>query len=173
MNSALFERVLSARGPEFRSIVLEQQGSEFFHRTSIKDVTYGQGTTSLSPVEGDESYRQPPVPTTADDGSIDNRSDGHDGDVSSDKSANNVSILDSKLKQFVARKADLFFQVDISAKEDVQPEEIAKKLDVSEAEKSDYFAILPPLEQFMRVPSKHRKKHLFSVLQIGILSSEK
>lgn len=93
MNSALFERVLSARGPEFRSIVLEQQGSEFFHRTSIKDVTYGQGTTSLSPVEGDESYRQPPVPTTADDGSIDNRSDGHDGDVSSDKSDNNVWVI--------------------------------------------------------------------------------
>lgn len=67
----------------------------------------------------------------------------------------------------MARKADILFRQHTSPKENVQKEEEKQKLHVSEAEKSDYFAILPPLEQFMKIPSKYRKKHLFGVLQAG------
>lgn len=72
------------------------------------------------------------------------------------------SFLSDKLQRFVARKADLFFSqpTTMTPKNEV-------KLDVSEAEKSDYFAILPPLEQFLHVPSKYRREHLFDILKVG------
>ncbi|PIK57724.1 putative filaggrin [Apostichopus japonicus] len=162
MSSALFERVLKGRGTKFRDIVLDQQGSEFF--ANVNEVTYVNN--SHTPEDGPESSRQPPLHSTFNVGSASESSD-QSGDPLSKDSSQHMSILDSKLEQFVARKADILFRQHTSPKENVQKEEEKQKLHVSEAEKSDYFAILPPLEQFMKIPSKYRKKHLFGVLQAG------
>ena len=82
-----------------------------------------------------------------------------------------------KIQQFIARKADLLFKkLDKTLSETPavveKPPKQPLKNDGEEEESptithSDYYAILPPLEQYMVVPPDESRKRLFQLLHVG------
>ncbi|XP_030838167.1 filaggrin isoform X2 [Strongylocentrotus purpuratus] len=67
----------------------------------------------------------------------------------------------SKLHNFISKKADLLFKATPADKEPATLPSVQDTVDL------DYYATLPPLEQFMVVPPEQSRKRLFDILAIN------
>ncbi|XP_022093740.1 uncharacterized protein LOC110980955 [Acanthaster planci] len=144
MDRSLFEKAVKLHGVKLERLVKEEQGASFLvlDHVDVKDVPQVENSVKTSGLSTSSLKLK------------------HERKRSMDETSGKQFI--DKLHGFIARKADLLFQQ--QGNED-QP--LKESSPVKDAEKSDYYAILPPLEQFLEVHPDVCQERLFDVLKVG------
>ncbi|XP_038050087.1 uncharacterized protein LOC119723484 [Patiria miniata] len=154
MDRSLFEGAVKLHGLKLDRLVKEEQGASF-----LDDVKEINVTEDVMGALNDENTKSKGLPISSVIVKVKaERKRSRDEKLGDD--------FTNKLHGFIAKKADLLFrqQNDDEHDEDAIADKIPSAKD---AEKLDYYAILPPLEQFLEVDPDVSQERLFDILKVG------